>query len=204
MYNSNVDQIFTFDQNEKNRYGNNAFGNACITARNLIRADMGTRFIQISFGSWDHHTNIYAPNAQLTPMAKQFDGGLGTLIADLKSDGSFDQTLIVALGEFGRTTGPPNSNAGRDHGLQQSVLFAGAGIRGGQAIGQTDPLGYDTIDPGWSAGRYARPEDIEATIYSAIGIDWTTTRHDDPLKRGFQYVPFDAVNNFGPINELWG
>src|SRR5436190_6964253 len=120
MYNSNVDKVFTFDQNEKNRYGNTAFGNACITARNLLRADLGTRFIQITFGSWDHHTNIYGANTQLAVMAKQFDGGLGTLIADLKTDGTLDQTLIVAQGEFGRTVGPLNSNGGRDHHLQQS------------------------------------------------------------------------------------
>src|SRR4030095_16572540 len=92
MYNSSVDKIFTYDQNEKNRYGNTAFGNACITARNLLRADLGTRFIQITFGSWDHHTNIYGNNTQLSVMAKQFDGGLGTLIADLKAEGMLDQT----------------------------------------------------------------------------------------------------------------
>jgi hypothetical protein len=206
MYNSNVDKIFTFDQNEKNRYGNTAFGNACITARNLVRADLGTRFIMISIGSWDHHTNIYGStglNGQLGPLSKQFDGGLGTLIADLKSDGLLDSTLIVAQGEFGRTVGAPNSNAGRDHFLQQSALFAGGRVRGGRALGATDAQGADTTDPGWGANRYVRPEDVEATIYSALGIDWTTTRHDDPLKRGFDYVPFDAAYNFRPIDELW-
>jgi hypothetical protein len=205
MYNGNVDKVFTFDQTEKNRYGNTAFGNACITARNLLRADLGTRFIQITFGSWDHHTNIYGANTQLAVMAKQFDGGLGTLIADLKADGTLDQTLIVAQGEFGRTVGAPNSNGGRDHFLQQSVLFAGGGVRGGQAVGATDGLGADTISPGWSRDRYVRPEDIEATIYSALGIDWTTVRHDDPLKRGFEYVPFASDQDlYGPVNELFG
>src|SRR5204863_2802070 len=108
MYNTNVDKVFTFDQTEKNRYGNTAFGNACITARNLLRANMGTRFIQITVGSWDHHANIYAPNGPLQGLSRQFDSGLGQLIADLKSDGLLDQTLIVALGEFGRTVGAPN------------------------------------------------------------------------------------------------
>src|SRR6266850_7765401 len=205
MYNGNVDKVFTFDQTEKNRYGNTAFGNACITARNLLRADLGTRFIQITFGSWDHHTNIYGANTRLAVMAKQFDGGLGTLIADLKADGTLDQTLIVAQGEFGRTVGPPNSNGGRDHFLQQAVLFAGGGVRGGQALGATDAAGGDTISPGWSRDRYVRAEDIEATIYSALGIDWTTVRHDDPLKRGFEYVPFASDRDlYGPVNELWG
>src|SRR5882724_1346335 len=205
MYNSNVDKVFTFDQTEKNRYGNSTFGNACITARNLLQADLGTRFIQITFGSWDHHTNIYGANTQLAPMAKQFDLGLGTLLADLKANGMLDRTLIVAQGEFGRTVGPLNSNGGRDHLQQQSALFAGAGIKGGRAVGATDSRGADTVDPGWYRNRYVRPEDIEATIYSALGIDWTTVRHDDPLKRGFEYVPFASDQDlYGPVNELWG
>lgn len=206
-YNPAVDRIFTFDATERNRYGGGAatgFGNACITARNLLRANMGTRFIQITLGSWDHHVNIYQPNASLQAIARQFDNGLGTLIADLKSDGLLDQTLIVAMGEFGRTIGPLNVTAGRDHYLQQSALFAGAGVRGKNAIGSTDDLGKDTVDPGWSRGRDIRAEDIEATIYSALGIDWTTVRRDDPLGRGFEYVPFASTQDlYGPINELW-
>ena len=59
-------------------------------------------------------------------------------------------------------------------------------------VGQTDAQGRDTIDYGWSQNRYVYPEDIEATIYSALGIDWTTVRHDDPLGRGFEYVPTDG------------
>ncbi|MGI8989626.1 MAG: DUF1501 domain-containing protein [Bryobacteraceae bacterium] len=204
MYDPQVDAIFNFDQNERNRYGNTTFGNACITARNLLRANNGAHFVQITFGSWDHHTNIYAPNAGLNVIGKQFDSGLSTLIADLQSDGTLDETLIVALGEFGRTIGDVNSGAGRDHFLQQSILFAGAKIKGGRAIGATDDKGSQTADPGWSRNRDVRPEDVEATIYSALGIDWTTTRHDDPLGRGFDYVPFAAEQDlYGPINELW-
>ena len=205
MYNSGVDAIFNFNQDERNRYGNTTFGNACITARNLLRANNGTHFVQITFGSWDHHSNIYGANAGLNVIGKQFDAGLGTLLADLQADGSLDETLIVALGEFGRTVGDVNSQAGRDHFLQQTVLFAGAKIAGGRAIGATDDKGATTSDPGWSRNRDVRPEDIEATIYSALGIDWTTTRHDDPLGRGFDYVPFAASQDlYGPIQELWG
>jgi hypothetical protein len=204
MYNSAVTQVFTFDQTTRNAYGNSGFGNACVTARNLLRANLGARFIQISFGSWDHHVNIYAPNANLQSMARQFDAGLGALIADLKQDGTLDQTLIVALGEFGRTVGPLNQTNGRDHHVQQTALFAGAGVRGLRAIGSTDPTGSVLMDPGWSQGREVKPEDIEATIYSALGIDWTTVRHDDPLGRGFEYVPTTEGLQFGPIDELWG
>ena len=204
MYNDLVTQIFTFDQNTRVNYGNSNFGNACITARNILRANAGTRFIQISFGSWDHHVNIYQPNANLQLMATQLDKGLGSLIADLKQDGSLDQTLIVAMGEFGRTVGSLNVNNGRDHHLQQTALFAGAKIRGQRAIGVTDSTGAIIDDPGWSRQREVRPEDIESTIYSALGIDWTKVRRDDPLGRGFEYVPFSDRDLYGPVNELWG
>jgi hypothetical protein len=204
MYNDAVTRVFNFDQTTRNAYGNSTFGNACVTARNLFREQLGTRFIQISFGSWDHHVNIYAPNANLQLMSKQFDAGLGALLADLKQDGTLDQTLIVAVGEFGRTVGPVTQNAGRDHHVQQSALFAGAKVVGTRAIGSTDTTGATIADPGWSMGREVKPEDIEATIYSALGIDWTTVRHDDPLNRGFEYVPTNEAYQFGPIKELWG
>ena len=204
MYNPAVDAVFNFDTATRASYGTSSFGNACIAARNLLRANLGTRFIQISFGSWDHHVNIYAPNANLQSMAKQFDNGLGQLLADLKQDGTLDQTLIVALGEFGRTVGALNTTNGRDHHVQQTALFAGAKVTGKSVIGATDATGGTIVDPGWSRQREVRPEDLEATIYSALGIDWTTVRHDDPLQRGFEYVPFSDQDLYGPVNELWG
>jgi hypothetical protein len=205
MYNSDVDKIFNFAADERNRYGNTTFGNACITARNMLRSRLGTRFIQITIGGWDNHANIYAANANLSGQARQFDNGLGTLMTDLRNDGLLDQTLILAMGEFGRTVGPLNGQNGRDHYLQQSVLFAGGGIQGGRAIGATDDRGAATVEPGWSRDRDIKNEDIEATIYSALGIDWTTVRYDDPFKRGFEYVPSASTQDlYGPIHELWG
>ena len=180
-----------------------AFGNACLTARNVLWADLGTRYVQITLGGWDNHQNIYAPNATLQLISRQFDAGLGALIADLKQDGSLDQTLIVAMGEFGRTVGNVNQNGGRDHHPQQTALFAGARIRGMRAIGSTNSSGSDVADPGWSRNREIKPEDIEATIYSALGIDWTTVRRDDPFGRGFEYVPFSGQDLYGPVHELW-
>ncbi|MCS6954136.1 MAG: DUF1501 domain-containing protein [Bryobacterales bacterium] len=206
MYNPVVEGIFTFSAEERARYGNNSFGNACITARNLLRAGLGTRFVQITLGGWDNHSAIYTTAlnaANENSLARQFDKALGTLIADLKADGTFDHTLIVAMGEFGRTVGPLNAQNGRDHFLQQTVLMAGAGIRGGRVIGATDAQGSATTEPGWSRQRDIRPEDIEATIYSALGIDWTTVRYDDPLGRGFEYVPFSDRDLYGPVHELW-
>lgn len=203
MYNDGVNKIFTFDTDTRTRYGNNAFGNSCIVARNLIRSDVGTRFIQLTLGGWDNHSNIYARNTNLELATRQLDLGVGNLINDLRGP-DLDKTLIVVMGEFGRTVASLNTQNGRDHFVQQSVMFAGARVRGGRAIGATDETGASIADPGWSRGREIRPEDIEATIYSALGIDWTTVRHDDPLGRGFEYVPFSSQDLYGPVNELWG
>src|SRR4051794_36144545 len=203
MYNDAVNKIFTFDTDTRTRYGNTAFGNSCIVARNLIRSDVGTRFIQLTLGGWDNHSNIYARNTNLELATRQLDSGVGNLINDLRGP-DLDKTLIVVMGEFGRTVASLNTQNGRDHFVQQSVMFAGARVRGGRAIGATDDTGSSIADPGWSRNREVRPEDIEATIYSALGIDWTTVRHDDPLGRGFEYVPFSSQDLYGPVNEIWG
>ena len=137
-------------------------------------------------------------------LGKVLDDGLGALLADLKASGQLQETLIVVMGEFGRTTGPLTSAAGRDHFLQQFVLFAGGGVKGGRALGSTDATGSNTSEFGWSAARDVRPEDVEATIYSALGINWTNIRYDDPFGRGFEYVPFANDGLYKPIDELWG
>ena len=206
MYNDAVNQAFTSAVDERTRYGNSNFGAACIAARNLITNDLGPRFIQVNIGGWDAHTNIYggalaAGNA--ASVARQFDSGLGSLMADLRQNNMLDQTLIVAMGEFGRTVGNVNAAAGRDHFLQQSVFMAGAGIKGPRGIGLTDATASMTVTPGWSRDRDIRVEDIEATIYSALGIDWTTIRHDDPTGRGFYYVPDSDHDTYAPIHEVW-
>ncbi|MBI4890569.1 MAG: DUF1501 domain-containing protein [Acidobacteria bacterium] len=208
MYNPDVDKVFVYDATERARYGNTGFGNACIAARNLLRSNLGTRFVQINVGGWDMHTNIYTGGA-LNPtnagsVGRTFDLALGRLIGDLKADGLLGQTLILAMGEFGRTTGMPNSGAGRDHHMQQAVMVAGAGVKGGLGIGRTNDVGSVIMDPGWSRNREIRPEDIEATIYSALGIDYTKVYRDDPLNRGFALVPTNQGEEYGPVDELWG
>lgn len=206
-YNPVVDQAFKFSTAESARYGNSAFGNACLTAKQVLAADQGTRFIQISYGSWDMHTDIYgtanANGSNLFTMSKPLDNGLSALLGDLKGSGQLDSTLVVLVGEFGRTTGKLTPAGGRDHYMQQFAMFAGAGVKGGRTLGATDATGSDVTEFGWSRDRYVRPEDIEATIYSAMGIDWTSIRYDDPFKRGFEYVPFAKDDLYGPINELW-
>jgi hypothetical protein len=202
MYNSLVEQGFRFTAEESSRYGTSGFGNACLVASKVLAARGGTRYVQIVTGGWDHHQNIYTP-AVLPARARELDNGVSQLIKDLKASGVWEETLLVVMGEFGRTPGKITATAGRDHFLQQAVLFAGAGIKGGRTIGKTDELGSKTIETGWSRDRDIRVEDIEATIYSALGIDWTTVRYDDPFRRGFYYVPESNQDIYGPINELW-
>ncbi|WP_321475672.1 DUF1501 domain-containing protein [uncultured Paludibaculum sp.] len=207
MYNPAVDAIFKFDAAERARYGDNTLGNACIAARNLLKSGLGARFIQITSGGWDMHVGIYTGRA-LNPAdekstGRAFDTAMGTLIADLKRDGLLDETLILCMGEFGRTVGNPNSGSGRDHFMTQSVMLAGARIRGGRVIGKTDDMGNGLVEPGWSLKREIRPEDLEATLYSALGIDWTKVYHDDPLDRGFSLVPTNQPEQYAPVHELW-
>jgi hypothetical protein len=211
MYDATVDAAFKFTSEDHNNYGASTFGDACVVARNILKANLGARYIQIQLGGWDHHQNIYDTTAGIYPRASQLDSGLATLLADLAAaPGSasgkslLDETLVVCMGEFGRTVGAPNNQAGRDHFLQQFAVFAGGGTRGGRAIGATSETGAYTADPGWERNRSIRPEDIAATIYSALGIDWTIVRHDDPFGRGFEYIPFAASDDaYGPVNAVF-
>ena len=202
MYNPVVTAAFQYSAAESALYGGTSFGNACILAKQVIGANQGTRYIEITLGGWDMHQNIYAAN-QLPQLGAQLDNGLSQLITDLKASGDFANTMIVMAGEFGRTVGALTPAKGRDHHPQQFAFFAGAGVTGGKTIGATDATGATTVDPGWSRARIIKPEDIEATIYSAMGINWTTVRYDDPLGRGFYYVPNSDQDIYGPINELW-
>ncbi|PYS25742.1 MAG: hypothetical protein DMG11_22245 [Acidobacteria bacterium] len=209
MNDPGVNAAFRTTGAERVRYGNNTFGTSCIVARNLVNANLGTRYIQISLGGWDNHQNIYTPNAGIYPPARQLDAGLANLISDLATmpgaNGRtrLDETLIVVKGEFGRTVGSLTDLKGRDHYFVHFALFAGGGVRGGQVLGETGADGQHVELAGWSEDRPVLAEDIAATIYSALGIDYTTVRRDDPLGRGFEYVP--STNDWlaYPIRELF-
>jgi len=203
LMNPTVNQAFGFTTANSQRYGNTALGNACLVAAQVMRARQGTRFIQItSNDGWDMHTNIYAAGT-LPTRTRTLDNAVANLLIDLKADGLLDQTLVVMAGEFGRTVGPLSGQGGRDHWPQQFAFFAGGGVRGGRAIGATNATGADVAEFGWSQNRYVYAEDVEATILSAVGIDWTTIRRDDPLGRGFEYIPQTGPWQFAPIHELW-
>jgi len=209
-----INNFFSFTTDEHARYGNSTFGDSLIVARNLANARRGTRFIQATLNGWDHHSGIYTKAAQgvnsLYTQAAIFDPAFAALLSDLKSmpgaDAGktlLDETLVVVVAEFGRTVGVLNNQAGRDHYLRMSYVFAGGGTRGGRVLGSTNATGDAVADYGWSANRDVRPEDVTSTIYSALGIDYTTIRHDDPLNRGFEYVPFASEGAYGAVEELW-
>jgi hypothetical protein len=221
MYVPEVDAVFKFTADEQQRYGgytfngtnvtNNAFGNSLIVARNLIKSNQGTRFVQVNFGGWDHHDDIYEKGVigNLHGMCLRFDLGLSALLDDLAASPGvnggtlLDETLVVAMGEFGRTVGSPTAQAGRDHYFQHFGVFAGGGVQGGKVIGTTTASGDNVAEPGWSQNRPTQYEDIAATIYSALGINYMTTRTDDPFGRGFEYVPFAKEGTWYPILELF-
>jgi hypothetical protein len=209
MYNPQVQNVFTYSSADSVRYGNTTFGNALVVAKQALASNMGTRFVQVTVGGWDMHVNIYGANGNINAgtniftLGKQFDAGLAALLADLKNSGMLDSTMVVAMGEFGRTPYVTGA-AGRDHFLNQFAMFAGGGVKGGTIIGKTAPDGSSVTDPGWSQNRAVNAEDIEATIYSAMGINWTNICYNDPFHRGFEYVPqSNGPDYWVPINELF-
>ena len=115
-----------------------------------------------------------------------------------------DETIIIAKGEFGRTVGNVTSGGGRDHYFVHSTIIAGGGVIGGRKLGATTADGAAIQDPGWSASRPVYAEDIAATLYSALGINYTKTLYNDPLQRGFEYIATTGTTYIGqPILELF-
>jgi hypothetical protein len=144
----------------RDRYGRTTFGQSCLLARRLV--ERGVRFVTVTFGGWDHHEQIWAALENKLP---DFDRGFSALIEDLGTRGLLAETLVLALGEFGRTP-KLNGRVGRDHwGPAASVLFAGGGVRGGQAVGATDRQGA------YVKQRPVAPGDVAATVYEALGFD---------------------------------
>jgi hypothetical protein len=163
--------ISSEDPKLRDRYGRHMFGQSLLLARRLSAA--GVPIVQVNMGrvqTWDTHSaNFNALKGRLLP---PFDQGVSALLDDLSARGLLDDTLVVVTGEFGRTprigasTGNNNSRDGRDHwSAVFSAVFAGAGVRGGQTIGQSDRIGA------YPASRSYTPADLAATIYRALGID---------------------------------
>ena len=171
----------------RERYGRNGFGQRLLLARRMT--EVGVPFVTVYSGGWDHHTNIFPSlkDKALPPV----DQGLSALIEDLHERGSLDNTLVICLGEFGRTP-KINDRGGRDHwSFAMSVLMAGAGIPGGQIVGATDVKGYYANDNVYS------PEDFAASLYTKMGIDPNQILHT-PAGR-----PVQLIDNGRLIKELF-
>ena len=174
----------------RDRYGRDGFGQRCLLARRLV--DAGVPFITVYDGGWDHHSDIFGALRKRLPA---WDNSVATLIQDLKERGMLDSTLVIALGEFGRTpklsTLAGSTTAGRDHWANaMSVLMAGGGTPGGTVIGATDRKGFSAVD------RVLSPENFVSTVYHKLGID--------PNKILFspQGRPAHLVSDPTPIAEL--
>jgi hypothetical protein len=172
----------------RERYGLTRFGQSCLLARRLVEA--GTRFIQVTWparsddepapgpdGSWDTHRNNF-PTLR-NDRCPFFDRTMSALIEDLHARGLLDSTLVVAIGEFGRSPkiGAPTTDnvgpGGRDHWPEcYSFLIAGGGVIPGQVYGESDRFGA------WPKTNPVHPYDVLATIHHALGIDPTTEYHD--------------------------
>ncbi|MFN0165267.1 MAG: DUF1501 domain-containing protein [Bryobacteraceae bacterium] len=204
---------FQIAETDRKRYGNTAVGMSCILARNVLEQDAGTRYIHICHPGWDHHAKIWdtkSPSNHYTLIA-EFDPAFSSLIEDLAATPSkatpgktlLDETLVVAMGEFGRTPGAVNHLAGRDHyNPCFPALFAGAGAKGGRVLGATDKDGARCIETGWGHKEQPRIENVVATMYSALGIDWTKEVRNTPSKRAFVYVDPLGANGYIPTDEL--
>lgn len=207
MYNPRIVPAFQFSNEENQRYGNTSFGRACLVSRNVIRADAGTSFINIHSGGWDTHQSMFDTNYRpnMYTLVNELDAGVGNLVSDLKQSGHLDSTIIVITGEFGRTPGELNARGGRDHHrLAMPGCLIGGGVKGGRVIGATDEEGSGVLEPGWSQNRPIYPEDLAATIYSAMGVDWTKAFTNTPSGRKFEYVPDAGIGRFTAVDEVFG
>jgi hypothetical protein len=206
VYNPEIASVFRFTNDDNLRYGNTNLGRAAIVARNAIQAKNGAVFIGLNQGGWDTHQNMFDRNANpnMYSLTAELDKAIGTLVDDLRASGDLDQTLIVMLGEFGRTPGLLNTRGGRDHHRHaMSVVMIGGGVRGGRVIGATDAIGEFIVDPGWSRQRPIVMEDIAATVYSALGINWTKGLQETPSGRKFEYVPYGFEGLYTAIEEVF-
>jgi Protein of unknown function (DUF1501) len=202
---SGVKRAFELDREDprlRDRYGRHMFGQSLLLARRLIQS--GVPIVQANMGhmnNWDtHSSNCEQLRTRLLP---PLDQGVSALLDDLQMHGLLDETLVVMVGEFGRTprigqssVNDPNHRTGRDHwsGVFSAVFFGG-GVHGGQVIGKSDKIAA------YPATRAYYPADLGATIYHALGVDPSSQVRDQlsrplQLNRGEIISPlFDAKNS---------
>ena len=182
----------------RDAYGRHTLGQSALIARRLVES--GTRFVTVSDlhreatgRDWDTHgKNDEQHRDHLVP---QLDQTLTVLLTDLEDRGLLDNTMVIAMGEFGRTP-DINSGGGRDHWCHcWSLALAGGGIRGGQVIGESDRRGAYVSD------RMVTIGDLFATIYKAFGIDWTT-EYLHPVGRPLKIANSLNDETGEPVEEL--
>jgi hypothetical protein len=149
----------------RDKYGRHASGQRALLARRLVEA--GVPFITLYDGGWDHHSNIFPA---FKKQGRQMESVVAALIEDLDERGLLDTTLVVVMGEFGRTPKisqlSGRDSPGRDHWSSAiSVLVAGCGTPRGQVVGATDRLGYAAVE------KIYQPENLVSSIYLKLGID---------------------------------
>ncbi|HEV3121809.1 MAG TPA: DUF1501 domain-containing protein, partial [Isosphaeraceae bacterium] len=176
-------KAFAIDEEDprlRDRYGRHSLGQGCLLARRLVEA--GVRFVTVTDGGWDTHTdNFKSLSQRLLP---RLDTALASLLQDLSDRGLLDSTLVVCLSDFGRTP-KVNPSAGRDHWATASVaLLAGAGLKTGLTVGETNALAEQPTEAPYFT------EDLAATIYDRLGIPLDTT-HRTPDGRPIQ-VNYDG------------
>lgn len=174
----------------RDAYGRNSFGQRALLARRLVEA--GVPFVTLYDGGWDHHSDLFGALKTRLP---SWDQTVAALINDLDQRRLLETTMVIALGEFGRTpkisTLPGQAKAGRDHWANaMSILFAGGGTPGGQVIGATDRQGHSACE------RILSPENFVSTVYLKMGIDPDKVYYT-PSGR-----PTHLVSDPTPIKEL--
>ena len=172
----------------RERFGPHEWGQGALLARRLVEAGVTFTLVQCGLKQdWDTHSANFS---NLDKMLPPLDRAIASLLDDLSNRGMLDNTLVMVIGEFGRTP-KSNKNAGRDHwGDCFSALVAGGGLKPGQVIGRSDSLG------GYPIERPLHAQDLFATMYHALGIDTRTTFHDH------QDRPIPVLNHGTPIAEL--
>jgi hypothetical protein len=169
----------------RQRYGRNAFGQGCLLARRLTEA--GVTFVEVDLGGWDTHQNNFETTTRL---GTQADAGFGSLVKDLKDRGRLDNTLVIWMGEFGRTP-RINANNGRDHYPRAfTVALAGGGVKGGRVIGGTNAGGTDVTS------RPVTVADLFCTFCGTLGID---SRKENHAPNG---RPIKIVDGGRAVSEL--
>ncbi len=168
-------------------YGKNKIGQGCLLARRLVQKKV--RCVEVTFGSWDHHRDVFTALPERTA---ELDQAVSALLDDLGQSGLIKDTMVVIGTEFGRTP-KINQNAGRDHHPGAfSCVLAGAGVKGGQAYGKTDKTGQSVEED------HVYPADFNASIAYGMGLPLEQTFMSDTGR------PFKIAHEGTPVKSLFG